>query len=128
MIFGIGTDLVEISRISQKLIKSEGFRDLIFSAREIEYCNSRSKPDESFAARFAAKEAFLKAMRTGMYATFNLYQIEILSEENGAPFITLSTEMMGIVTKTIGSSSIKINVSLSHTSAFASAFVVIEII
>ncbi len=128
MIYGIGTDIVEISRIKDKINKSPGFINLVFSSEEQKYCNSKSKPDESFAARFAAKEAFLKALKTGMYATFNLSKIEILNDNMGSPNVILSDEIKEITIKTIGAQYFNVHVSLSHTTAFATAMVVIEII
>ena len=65
MIFGIGTDLIEVARIAEKMEKKAGFKELVFSADEIIYCEARTFKYEHYAARFAAKEAFLKALGTG---------------------------------------------------------------
>ncbi|HPR18015.1 MAG TPA: holo-ACP synthase, partial [Candidatus Cloacimonadota bacterium] len=67
MIFGIGIDQIEVERIKKQL-ENDRFRETIFSADEIDYCNSRSNFAESYAARFAAKEAFFKALGTGWRA------------------------------------------------------------
>jgi len=127
LIYGIGTDIVSVSRIHEKL-KNEGFMDLVFSVREQNYCNSKAKPEENYAARFAAKESFLKALKNGMYATFNLSHIEILNDKLGSPNLILSDELRKISAKLIGTDNFKIHVSLSHTSEYATANVVIEIV
>ena len=128
MIFGIGTDLVEIARVNEKLEKNTGFVDLVYSVNEIAYCNSKTKSAESYAARFAAKEAFLKALKTGMFATITLNQIEVLNDKFGAPYFILSKEVESIVEKKTGTSNFKTHLSISHTSMFATAVVVIEIL
>ena len=61
----LGTDLVEVERIAAKIGKEQGFRELVFSPGEIQYCESRTYKFEHYAARFAAKEAFFKALGTG---------------------------------------------------------------
>ena len=72
MIFGIGTDLIEVERVAEKMEKKAGFKELVFSADEIIYCEARTFKYEHYAARFAAKEAFLKAIGTGWQVWFNL--------------------------------------------------------
>ena len=65
MIFGIGIDMIEVERVEHKLTKDSGFREFVFSENEIEYCESKTHKYEHYAACFAAKEAFLKALGTG---------------------------------------------------------------
>ena len=127
MIFGIGTDIIEVSRIAEKLEKGNGFLKLVYSETEIQYCNSKANPSQHFAGTFAAKEAFLKALRTGMYATFSLKEIEIINVEFGAPEIHLSKEIKTFTERTTGNSNFRIHVSISHTSQYASATVIIEL-
>jgi holo-[acyl-carrier protein] synthase len=76
----IGTDIVKISRIENS-IKSEHFKDSVFTANEIDYC----KNAENFAGLFAGKEAYLKALGTGINCRLN--SIEILHTENGKPYL-----------------------------------------
>ena len=128
MIFGTGTDIVEVKRISQRLENGNGFKNLVFSNEEISYCESKANPSENFAARFAAKEAFLKALGTGMYATFELSQIQITNNPNGSPLINLSQQLKELVISIIGTENFKILTSLSHTSNYATAVVLIEIL
>ena len=128
MIFGTGTDIVEVKRISQRLENGNGFKNLVFSVEEITYCESKANPSENFAARFAAKEAFLKALGTGMYATFELSKIQIINNSNGSPSIILSEELKELVSVITGTKNFKILTSLSHTSKYATAVVLIEIL
>lgn len=62
MITGIGTDLIEVERVAGKINKEEGFRELVFSPAEIAYCETKTNKFQHYAARFAAKEAFLKLL------------------------------------------------------------------
>ena len=79
MIIGIGTDIIEIERVGKAILK-EAFKKKIFTEREIAYCESQKK-DESFAARFAAKEAFFKAMGTGWRDGMGITEVEILNDD-----------------------------------------------
>ena len=123
MIFGIGTDMIEVERVAEKIGKNVGFRELVFSKREIEYCEAKTNKYEHYAARFAAKEAFFKALGTGWKNGTTFNEIEITNDETGKPFISLLGETgTSIEAMNIG----KIAVSLSHLKTIASAFVVIE--
>src|SRR6478735_5904293 len=93
MILGIGTDIVDVERIKQKVTNREGFQNLVFSKNEIAYCDKNKNPFENYAARFAAKEAFLKALGTGLTLTFELNEIEIQNEISGKPTLVLSSTL-----------------------------------
>ncbi|HEY0653964.1 MAG TPA: holo-ACP synthase [Chryseosolibacter sp.] len=123
MIAGNGVDIVEVSRVADRVRKGNGFREKVFSLREIEYCERSANPDENFAARFAAKEAFLKATGMGMLLGYELNEIEISNDENGKPSITLAGKFADFL-KEKGWSAI--HVSVSHTQTMACAFVIIE--
>jgi holo-[acyl-carrier protein] synthase len=113
MIFGIGTDIIEISRI-ERLIKKEGFCERCFTARELEYIGDRP---QSAAACYAAKEAYSKAVGTGVRG-FSLKDIEILHDGLGRPYI-----------KAYNSAYLKdceAFLSLSHCREYAVAYVLIE--
>ncbi|SMD32193.1 holo-[acyl-carrier protein] synthase [Reichenbachiella faecimaris] len=120
-IYGIGTDLVDIKRFDKKLANPQ-FVDLIFTIKEIDYCLSRKNSAESFAARFAAKEAYMKALGSGWTKEANFKEIEIIKDNQGKPFIQLHGESKVHFEK---SHLKEIFVSLSHTTASASAFVII---
>ena len=123
MITGIGIDLIEVDRVAEKVNKESGFRELVFSQREIEYCESKANKFEHYAARFAAKEAFLKALGTGWAAGTSFNEIEIVHDPNSQPKI----ELRGTTAATVGlGTNAKIFVSLSHVKASATALVIIE--
>jgi holo-[acyl-carrier protein] synthase len=123
MIFGIGTDLIEVERVAEKMGKKQGFKELVFSADEIIYCEARTYKYEHYAARFAAKEAFLKAIGTGWRNGTAFNEIEIYHDEEGKP----EMRFHGLTAKTIAELKLgKIFVSISHLKTIASAMVVIE--
>ncbi|MBQ7628692.1 MAG: holo-ACP synthase [Selenomonadaceae bacterium] len=117
---GIGTDIIEISRIRRAVAK-EHFKRRVFTDTEINYCESRGKSfAASYAARFAAKEAFFKALGTGI---ITLLEVEVVNNSRGQPEIFLYGE-----TKTLAQEKgvDKIFLSLSHSSEYATAVVAIE--
>jgi holo-[acyl-carrier protein] synthase len=123
MIVGIGTDLIEVERVADKMEKKQGFKELVFSAGEIIYCEARTYKYEHYAARFAAKEAFLKAIGTGWRNGTAFNEIEIYNDEVGKPEIRFH----GLTAKTIADLKLgKIFVSLSHLKTMACAMVIIE--
>lgn len=123
MIAGLGTDLVEVVRISAGIEKDAEFRELIFSAAEIAYCESKTNKYEHYAARFAAKEAFFKALGTGWIAETAFNEIEVINNEDGKPELFL----LGETADTLAPMGItNILVSLTHIKAMASAVVIIE--
>ncbi len=124
MITGIGIDMVEVERIAEKIGKEQGFRELVFSAGEISYCEAATHKYEHYAARFAAKEAFFKAAGTGWINGTAFNEIEISHTPDGKPVLQLTgTTAATMQQKGLG----KISVSLSHVKTMATAVVVIEI-
>jgi holo-[acyl-carrier protein] synthase len=121
MILGVGTDIVEVERV-RKAMEREAFKAKIFSLREIEYCDKGSKT-QGYAARFAGKEAFFKAMGTGWRDKMVITEVEILNDDLGKPSITLSGETLRVFEQKGGGA---IHISLSHIKESAIAFVVIE--
>jgi len=123
MITGIGIDMIEVERVAAKIGKEAGFRELVFSKNEITYCESKTNQFEHYAARFAAKEAFLKALGTGWKNGTAFNEIEISSDELGKPKLIL----FGDTAKSVAElGAIKISVSLSHLKSIAAAIVIIE--
>jgi holo-[acyl-carrier protein] synthase len=123
MVIGIGIDMIEVERIAAKISKEAGFRELVFSKTEIGYCEAKTNKFEHYAARFAAKEAFLKAAGTGWSDGIAFHEIEISNDDHGKPELNL----LGGTASIILSLQIKkIYVSLSHLRSIASAVVVIE--
>jgi holo-[acyl-carrier protein] synthase len=96
---------------------------MVFSKTEIAYCESKTNKFEHYAARFAAKEAFFKALGTGWLKGTHFNEVEITNDESGKPSIVLLDETK----KTLSPLGIrKILVSLSHLKEIASAVVIIE--
>jgi holo-[acyl-carrier protein] synthase len=122
MIIGIGVDLVEVSRIAEAL-KKEGFREKVFTGEEIEYCESRkSHAAESYAGRFAVKEAVGKALGTGIRPD-QLEKVETLPDASGIPQVHLLGPML---LSGMARNVRRIHVSISHTASCAVAQVVLE--
>ena len=81
--FKIGIDLIEVDRIKKAIERNEGFKEKIFSKKEIEYCETKKNKYESYAARFCAKESFVKAMNVSI----DFKEFEVLNETNGKPYM-----------------------------------------
>nr|AUN35628.1 holo-[acyl-carrier protein] synthase [uncultured bacterium] len=123
MILGVGIDMIEVERLSEKMTRAEGFRELVFSKNEIEYCEKKKNKFEHYAARFAAKEAFYKAIGSGWKNGTSFNEIEISNDEKGKP----SIELLGETAQLITEMGIKnIFVSLTHLKTMASAVVMLE--
>lgn len=123
MIAGVGTDLIEVDRVAGKIGKNEGFRELVFTPGEIAYCEAKANKYQHYAARFAAKEAFLKALGTGWITGIAFNEIEITNDVEGRPSLSL----MGSTSAFFQQRGLgRIWVSLSHLSNISSAVVIIE--
>lgn len=121
-----GVDIIEIDRIRQSFEScGDSFRDRVFTGKEIEYCEGRKLVRfESYAARFAAKEAVSKAFGTGIGSGIKWRDIEIQNDQQGKPFIVLS-ERASKIYKDMNAKGISI--SLSHCKEYAVAYALIEI-
>jgi holo-[acyl-carrier protein] synthase len=123
MIIGTGIDIIEVERVAIKIGKDNGFTEKVFSEAEIMFCESKKNKGEHYAARFAAKEAFLKATGLGLLASYDLHLIEVLPDANGKPEIILKGDLATLAKQHHWK---KIHVSLSHLSTMACATVIIE--
>lgn len=122
MIVGIGCDIIEIERIA-RAIKSESFIRRVFTAEEAAYCQRRGQQAAaSLAARFAAKEAVLKALGTGLREG-SLQEIAVDNDGLGKPLVQLSGHF-AMLAKQLGVKNIQI--SLSHSRELATAYVIME--
>ncbi|MBN8697175.1 MAG: holo-ACP synthase [Bacteroidetes bacterium] len=122
MIIGIGTDIAEVTRIA-KSIENNSFKEKVFSAKEISYCETKANKAESFAARFAAKEAFFKALGTGWRGGMAFNEVEVENDDLGKPTINV----LGQTAEMLKDKKIRIiHVSLSHIKDVAMATVVLE--
>ena len=119
----VGTDIIEIDRIKTAIEKSERnhFLEKIFTDNEVKYCEGRNATKyESYAARFAGKEAVSKAFGTGIGANAAFKEIEILNDNLGKPYVVLHGAAKEYYEK-IGTAGLSI--SLSHCKSYAIAYV-----
>ena len=123
LIVGCGIDLVEIKRI-EKIIKrwGESFTKKIFTSQERVYCENQNNKYQSYAARFAAKEAFLKALGLGMRGV-SWKEMEVENNQLGKPTIMTSGKLKPIISKNKVD---KIYLTISHTKDYAIAEVILE--
>ena len=125
-IFGVGTDIVKINRI-KKLLRRKNVLEKLFNKEEISKCKRIKKMENCFAKRFAAKEAFSKALGTGISKGIYFNQIVVLNEKNGKPFIKLIENTKKNVEKKLKKKNYKISLSLTDENEYAVAFVTISI-
>jgi len=126
-IFGIGTDIVNIKRMDRALKKyGFNFKSKIFSKKEIIYCEKKKNSSAFFAKRFAAKEAFSKALGTGIRKGVNLKNIEISNNIHGKPFILLKGNVANYLKKKVKTKKYDIHLSLSDDKPWAQATVIIS--
>ncbi|MCG6534302.1 MAG: holo-ACP synthase [Syntrophales bacterium LBB04] len=124
MIYGTGIDIVEVRRM-EEITKKWGNRFVarVFSPGEIDYCSNHAMPAMHYAARFAAKESFLKSLGLGLGMGIGLRDIEVSTDCTGKPKVMLHGGASEILHKLgIGA----VHVSLSHTRQMAAAMVVLE--
>ncbi len=124
MIVGTGIDIVEVPRVAQAIERfGDRFLRRIFTAGEIKYCRSKRNAAERFAARFAAKEAALKAIGTGWKKGVAWTDVEVRREPGGRPSVHFS----GAAAKHASTLGVKrSSLSLSHTAEMATAQVILE--
>jgi holo-[acyl-carrier protein] synthase len=124
VIVSIGIDIIEIRRVREVLARTPRFRERVFTEEERAYCDSRGvNAVQHYAARFAAKEAAFKALRTGWRDGLAWHHVEVAADELGAPLLQLSGyardlfEQMGAT---------HAHISISHTVEHAVAQVIFE--
>ncbi len=124
MIVSIGIDIIEVARIREVLERTPRFTERVFTMAERAYCDSRGAvAAQHYAARFAAKEAALKALKTGWRGGISWQDVEIGSLENGAPVLTFHGEAKKLFA---ASGATVAHLSISHTTQHAIAQVVLE--
>ena len=124
MIISTGIDIVEVYRIRETMGRTPRFTERVFTAGEREYCERKGVAAfQSYAARFAAKEAFLKALKTGWRGRITWKDIEVIQSDEGVPSLNITGEAETILNN-LGA--ITIHVSLSHTTEHAIAQVILE--
>ena len=121
MIVGIGNDIIEIERI-EKAISKEGFKNKIYTQRELENIQKRGNRTETYAGIFSAKEAISKAIGTGV-REFSLTDLEILNDNLGKPYVVVSEKLDKILKAK--KEDYQIEISISHSRKYATAMAII---
>jgi holo-[acyl-carrier protein] synthase len=123
MIAGIGIDLVEVSRF-QAAEASESFLKKVFTSQELADCQALAAAAEMLAGRFAAKEAGMKAIGSGLRQGIHFKDIEVVTDERGRPSLKLYGKALELVT---AMGVFYLHVSISHTREHAVAMVLLEV-
>ena len=124
MIVGTGVDITEVARIRAAVERfGERFLNRVFTPEEVRYCTSRPNTAERLAARFAAKEAGMKAVGTGWRHGVSWRDLEVVRQPGGRPTLRLSGKLAEFAAR-LGCR--HMNLSLSHTAEQAIAFVILE--
>lgn len=122
MIIGIGVDLVPTERIKEAINKNNHFKNRVFTPKEQAYCESQASPWDKYAARYAAKEAFMKVVGQGLSAC-SFLDIEVDKKESGEPYYRFGKGAEQLLT----SLNIRfVSLSLSHDAGVAIAFAIGE--
>ena len=124
-IIGNGVDIIKNSRINNSL-KIKGFLNRIFTEKEIQQGRKLKNKINFYAKRFAAKEAFVKAIGTGFRSDISFIDIEIKNYKNGKPYISLSKKLNNFLKKKFKIQRYKVFLSLSDEKDYSIAFVVID--
>lgn len=123
MIFGIGIDQIEVPRVRERLDKEDDLKETLFTAGEIAYCDGKRHSAQHYAARYAAKEAFFKAIGTGWRGGVGFGDIEIINDRQGKPSCVLHGPARRLAEMHRISA---IRVSLTHIHELAAAIVTLE--
>jgi holo-[acyl-carrier protein] synthase len=120
---GAGTDIVSVERLGRSLARGPDFAQEVFTSGERLYCDMRPNAAQHYAARFAAKEAFLKAVGVGLFGGILLRDIEVVRDETGPPRLNLGPTASAALER-VGA--LRSHLSLSHERDYAIALVVIS--
>lgn len=120
MIKGIGIDICDIKKLAKAIKGSKKFLLRVYSAKEIKYCSSKKRGMLNYAGRFAAKEAFIKAVANDKGIRLN--EIEIINDAYGKPEIQLSPKIRAVLKR---KKAAKLSLSITHTAAAAAAVCII---
>ena len=121
MIIGIGNDIIEIERI-EKAISKEGFKNKVYTERELENIIKRGNRVETYAGIFSVKEAISKAIGTGV-REFSLLDLEILNDDLGKPYVIVSEKVDKILKSK--KNDYRIEISISHSKKYATAVAIV---
>ena len=124
-ILGIGVDIVENKRIKNSITNTK-FKDRIYSAKELKFSNSSKNKINYFSKRFAAKEAFSKALGTGFRNNLNFKDIEIINDKMGKPYFLKTKKIERIVQRTFKVKKFNCFLSISDEKEYSTAFTIIQ--
>jgi holo-[acyl-carrier protein] synthase len=124
-IIGIGVDIIDNNRI-KKSIKNQNFIKRVYTAKEINTSKSVKNRVNFYAKRFAAKEAFVKALGIGFRKNLNFKDIEILNDNLGKPYYNMNNKIKKILKKISNSKSLDLFLSLSDEKSYSIAFATIQ--
>jgi holo-[acyl-carrier protein] synthase len=124
VIVSIGIDIIEVARIREVLLRTPRFAERVFTVAERAYCDGRGAVSaQHYAARFAAKEAALKALQTGWRGGISWQDVEVSAHDSGAPYLIFRGQVLEVFNQ-FGATAT--HLSISHTSEHAIAQVVLE--
>ena len=123
MIFGVGTDIIEVARMEKMAAKGTQYLKTIFTERERDYCETKIRKSEHYAVRYAAKEAFLKALGAGWRDGLAFCDIEIINDDLGKPQVFLHGEAKRLFDH---HQIEQIAISMSHVKEIAVAVIILE--
>ena len=124
-ILGIGVDIVENKRI-KKFIKNEKFKKRIYSSKELKLSTLSVNKTSFFSKRFAAKEAFAKAMGTGIRNNLNFNDIEIINDKLGKPYYVKNKNITKMIKKNFNVKNFNCFLSISDEKDYSAAFTIIQ--
>lgn len=124
MIISIGIDIIEVRRVRETIERTPRFAERVFTAAERAYCESRGAvAAQHYAARFAAKEAALKALQTGWSGGISWQDVEVSAKESGAPLVFFHGRARELYEESGATSA---HISIAHTTEHAIAQVILE--
>ena len=122
MVFGIGVDIVKVERVKEAVLRwGDKFTERLFTQQELSYCFGRHNPYISLSARFAAKEAVVKAISSGI--PFSFREAEVVNSPGGQPTMQARGRLADFLKE---KGVVNIHLSLSHENEFAVAYVLLE--
>jgi holo-[acyl-carrier protein] synthase len=124
MIISTGIDIVEVYRIAETIARTPRFAIRVFTPAERDYCDAKgAAAAQSYAGRFAAKEAFLKALKTGWRGKITWHDIEVVNDDDGVPSLNVTGEANRLIAERGADA---VHLSISHTAEHAVAHVIFE--
>jgi len=126
-ILGTGIDIVETNRLKKLLLKKKSnFKNKIFTNNEITYCEKKSNITNCYSKRFAAKEAFVKALSTGFRNNINFKDIEVVKNHHGKPYLLINKKVINKIKTLFKVKKFNVLLSISDETKYAIASVIIS--